>query len=142
VIGVWQAMNMTKKSIGIWAAIGAGCIAIGVGYGDLLAAAIASNPIPPSAESVAKGKALFEHHCVACHGSGGKGDGIAVATLPSRPDDLSTLPPTPVFPDGVIAYRIAYGAEGMPAWKSVLAQNEIWDLLNFIRSLKASAPAK
>lgn len=23
----------------------------------------------------------------------------------------------------------------MPAWKSILSENEIWDLLNFIRSL-------
>jgi mono/diheme cytochrome c family protein len=135
-------MSMTKKSIGIWAAIGIGCIAIGAGYGDLLAAAFVSNPIPPSTESVAKGKELFGRYCVACHGSGGKGDGMAVATLPSHLDDLSTLPPAPVFPDGIIAYRIANGAEGMPAWKTVLAENEIWDLLNFIRSLKAPAASK
>ena len=133
---------MNKKWIGIGAAIGIGCIAIGIGYRDLLAAALASNPIPRSTESIAKGKELFERYCVACHGSGGKGDGMAVATLPCRPDDLSTLPPPPIFPDGIIAYRIANGAEGMPAWKNVLAENEIWDLLNFIRSLNTPAATK
>ena len=133
---------MTKKWIGIGAAAGIACIAIGIGYGDLLAAAFVSNPVLRSTESVAKGKELFDRYCVACHGSGGKGDGMAVATLASRPDDLSTLPPPPVFPDGIIAYRIANGAEGMPAWKGVLAETEIWDLLNFIRSLNASAATK
>jgi mono/diheme cytochrome c family protein len=133
---------LKKKWIGIGAAVGIGGIAIGIGYGDLLAAAFVSNPIPRSTESVAKGRELFDRHCIACHGSGGKGDGMAVASLPARPDDLSTLPPPPVFPDGIIAYRIANGAEGMPAWKNVLAENEIWDLLNFIRSLKAPASSQ
>jgi mono/diheme cytochrome c family protein len=135
-------IRMTRKWIGIVAAVGIGCIAVGIGYGDLLAAAFVSNPITHSPESVAKGRVLFNRHCVACHGSGGKGDGMAVSSLPSRPDDLSTLPGPPIFPDGIIAYRIANGAEGMPAWKDVLAEAEIWNLLNFIRSLKASAPAK
>jgi mono/diheme cytochrome c family protein len=131
---------MKKKWIAIWTIVGFGGVAVGIGYGDLLASAFARNPIPRSVESIAKGKMLFDRHCIACHGSGGRGDGMAVATLPTRPDDLSTLPPAPIFPDGVIAYRIANGAEGMPAWKNVLAENDIWDLLNFIRSLDAAGP--
>jgi mono/diheme cytochrome c family protein len=42
-------------------------------------------------------------------------------------------------PDGVVAYRIINGVTMMPAFKSTLSENEIRDLLNFIRSL---APAK
>jgi mono/diheme cytochrome c family protein len=51
---------------------------------------------------------------------------------------LSKLAPPPIFPDGVVTYRIANGKNSMPAWKSVLSENEIWDLLNFIRSLRPS----
>jgi mono/diheme cytochrome c family protein len=55
--------------------------------------------------------------------------------LPKRPEDLTDLWPAPYFPDGVVAYRIANGGEGMPAWRTLLSSEQIWDLLNFIRSL-------
>jgi mono/diheme cytochrome c family protein len=129
-----------RKRIWLLAAAGVGALAIVAMYGDLLASAFERNPVPRSAESVARGKVLFDRHCAACHGPAGRGDGMAVASLPTRPDDLSTLPPPPIFPDGVIVYRIANGVDAMPAWKTVLGKNDIWDLLNFIRSLKVTAP--
>ena len=63
----------------------------------------------------------------------------AAAALPQRPEDLRKIAPPPVFPDGVVAYRIANGVKMMPAFRSTLNESEIWDLLNFIRSL---APAR
>lgn len=50
-------------------------------------------------------------------------------------NDLGRIAPPPAFPDGVVAYRIINGVNMMPAFKSTLSENEIWDLLNFIRSL-------
>jgi mono/diheme cytochrome c family protein len=108
-------------------------------YADLLASAFARNPFPRSAESVARGRTLFEQHCAACHGASGHGDGPAAASLATPMDDLSDLAPPPYFPDGVVAYRIANGKNLMPAWKTLLSENEIWDLLNFIRSLPPPA---
>ncbi len=70
-----------------------------------------------------------------CHGAEGRGDGVAATALPQRPDDLSRIAAPPIFPDGVVAYRILNGVKMMPAFKSTLSENEIWDLLNFIRSL-------
>ncbi len=112
------------------------CGALGLYYADLLASAFARNPFPHSAASVARGQSLFEHYCVTCHGATGRGDGPAAASLPAPMDDLSGLAPPPIFPDGVVAYRIANGNNLMPAWKSVLSESEIWDLINFIRSLR------
>lgn len=54
-------------------------------------------------------------------------------------DDLSDLPPPPIFPDGVIVYRIANGKDLMPAWKNTLSHNDLWDLLNHLRSLHAGS---
>jgi len=121
------------------AAIAAVCITSGIYYADLLRSAFLRNPIPVSAESIARGRLLFEKDCAVCHGAQGRGDGVAAAALPQRPDDLSRIAPPPIFPDGVVAYRIINGVKMMPAFKSTLSENEIWDLLNFIRSL---APAK
>jgi copper transport protein len=110
-------------------------ICIGVYYLDLLRASVARNPIPRSSQSIKRGRVLFQQYCEACHGAGGAGDGPAAASLPRRPEDLTRIAPPPYFPDGVVAYRIANGDGVMPAWKAVLSADDIWDLINFIRSL-------
>lgn len=107
----------------------------GVAYRDLLSAALTSNPTPRSPESIARGHALWQQHCALCHGNTGRGDGPAAGNLKQRPDDLSTIASPPIFPDGVVAYRIANGTEFMPAWKATLNEGQIWDLVHFIRSL-------
>jgi len=127
------------KSRWLLAAVAALGIGTGIYYADLLRSAFLRNPIPRSAESVARGRQLFQKTCAVCHGPEGRGDGVAAAALPQRPDDLSRIAPPPIFPDGVVAYRIINGVKMMPAFKATLSENEIWDLLNFIRSL---APAK
>lgn len=121
------------------ALIGIAALATGIVYQDLLASAFAKNPFPQSLQSVARGKVLYEQHCVVCHGPSGRGDGPAASTLNSSMDDLSDLPPPPIFPDGVIVYRIAKGKNLMPAWGQALSQNDLWDLLNYLRSLRPSA---
>ena len=109
-------------------------IFVAVACRELLASSFVSNPIPSSAQSIARGKQLFDQHCQACHGVEGRGDGPAAATLTKRPDDLTRIAPPPLFPDGVVAYRIANGGDMMPAWKTAFSENQIWDLINFIRS--------
>jgi mono/diheme cytochrome c family protein len=115
------------------------CVGSAIFYADLLRSAFLRNPIPRSAESIARGRQLFQKNCAVCHGTEGRGDGVAAAALPQRPDDLGKIAPPPIFPDGVVAYRIINGVRMMPAFKSTLSKNEIWDLMNFIRSL---APSK
>ena len=117
------------------AAVAVVCIGSGVYYADLLRSAFLRNPIPRSPESIARGRQLFAQDCAVCHGAEGRGDGAAAAALPQRPKDLSRIAPPPIFPDGVVAFRIINGVRMMPAFKSTLSENEIWDLLNFIRSL-------
>lgn len=115
------------------------CAATAAYYADLLRSALLRNPIPRSAQSIARGRDLFLKDCVVCHGAEGRGDGPAAASMQKKPKDLARLAPPPIFPDGVIAYRIIHGKNLMPAYGTTLSENEIWDLLNFIRSL---APAK
>ena len=127
------------KTRWLLAAVALVCIGTGIYYADLLRSAFLRNPIARSAESIARGRQLFANNCAVCHGAQGRGDGAAAAALPQRPEDLSKIAPPPVFPDGVVAYRIANGVKMMPAFRSTLNESEIWDLLNFIRSL---APAR
>jgi mono/diheme cytochrome c family protein len=127
-------MSLTKARI-VWIAVLAACIGGGLLNADLLRAAVATNPGLLSPESAGRGKDLYVQYCQTCHGADGRGDGPSAASLPTRPEDLTDIAPPPYFPDGVVAYRIANGADAMPAYRDVLTPEQIWDLVNFIRSL-------
>lgn len=123
----------------IWVASGAAIAGLGLGYRDLLAAAFTANPITDKTPSVERGRALRNLDCAACHGERGRGDGPASAALHKRPKDLTRIARPPVFPDGVLAYRIANGGDVMPAWKNVLSGRNLWDLVNFIRAQRTGS---
>jgi mono/diheme cytochrome c family protein len=114
------------------------CLAAGIYYADLLKAAFARNPIPRTADSIARGRLLFQQQCAICHGERGLGDGPVAASLNKKPEDLSKIAGPPIFPDGIVVYRIANGKNLMPAFKTTLSESQLWDLLNFIRSLRRS----
>lgn len=95
------------------------------------------NPVPADADSLARGKKLFEANCASCHGNSGKGDGPAGAALNPKPADLTAM--AGQHPDGDFAWKIANGRGPMPAWKGVLNEAQIWDTVNFVQSL---APGK
>ena len=101
---------------------------------DLLLAALKTNPYQGSSTSVARGEALWVQHCFVCHGADGVGDGPVAAQLPVKPKDLTLIALPPIFPDGIVAFRIAYGKNTMPAWGEAFSPDEIWDLVSFIRS--------
>ena len=103
---------------------------------ELIAAALTFNPVPATAESLERGARQWTLTCAPCHGPQAHGDGPLADSLPRRPKDLSRMAAPPVLPDGIIAYRIANGRNGMPAWKSVIGPDETWDLVNFIRAQK------
>lgn len=108
---------------------------------DLLVAAFQTNPFQGSADSVARGETLWMQYCMACHGREGAGDGPATAQLSVKPKDLTMVALPPVFPDGILAYRIANGKKTMPAWKDVFPPDQVWDLVSYIRS-KSKKTAK
>jgi len=95
------------------------------------------NPIPPNADSVAKGQALYTTNCVPCHGVGGKGDGPVGLTLNPRPADLTLHAIPGVHTDGQLYEWITNGYPNsvMPAFKQRLSDDDRWNLVNFIRTL-------
>jgi copper transport protein len=95
------------------------------------------NPIPPNADSIAKGQALYTANCVPCHGAGGKGDGPVGLTLNPRPADLTLHAIPGVHTDGQLYEWITNGYPNsvMPAFKQRLSDDDRWNLLNFIRTM-------
>lgn len=61
------------------------------------------------------------------------GDGPAAATLNPKPANLVAM--SGGHPDGDFAWKIKNGRGAMPAWKSILKENQVWDLVNYIQAL-------
>jgi len=97
----------------------------------------ATNPIPVTPDSLADGKALYQDHCVICHGASGKGDGPAGLALNPPPADLTYHTIPGVHSDGQLFYWISQGLPrtAMPAFTSIFSEVQRWDIVNFIRTL-------
>jgi copper transport protein len=95
------------------------------------------NPIPPDSDSIAEGETLYAENCAACHGDTGKGDGPVGMTLNPAPADLTIHTVPGVHSDGKLWNWISDGYPGsvMPAFKQFLTEEEMWHLVNYIRTL-------
>ena len=99
-------------------------------------AATLRNPIAPTPDSVAAGRQLYQRHCASCHGASGAG-GPGSDLIPPAPslrgdhwDHGST--------DGEIFTSIKEGISpdfNMVPWKDLLKDDEIWNVVNYIRSI-------
>ncbi|MEX0763189.1 MAG: copper resistance protein CopC [Dehalococcoidia bacterium] len=94
------------------------------------------NPFPPTPDSLEQGGAVYATHCASCHGMGGRGDGPAGAELDPPPADLVVH--VPLHPDGELFTIIQEGVPGtaMPAFEGTLSDDEIWHLINYLRTLE------
>jgi mono/diheme cytochrome c family protein len=92
------------------------------------------SPVAYSKKSINAGRAVFLQNCTSCHGEDGKAEGslIASATDLTSPNLYKSG-----SSEGEIFRSIRDGAgDQMPAFKSQIAsETDIWNLVNFIRSL-------
>jgi mono/diheme cytochrome c family protein len=80
----------------------------------------------------ARGKALYERHCAACHGAEGKGDGYKLL----GPDPANfTSPSIKGKSDADLLKTIHEGKPNMPSWKVRLSDQQSRDVLAYIRTL-------
>jgi mono/diheme cytochrome c family protein len=91
-------------------------------------------------DAVAAGKTLYEANCQSCHGASAKGDGPSASGLDPKPADLSE--PAKADSDAMFYWHIAEGnnitefaKSAMPAWKDTLKEQEIWQIVTYMRSL-------
>ena len=100
-------------------------------------AAKIKNPVPADATSIAAGKAVYEKNCASCHGDTGKGDGRMGEELNPKPPDLTDAEWKHGSTDGEIFKVIHDGSPktGMKSYGRKLTEHEIWDVVNYIRSI-------
>jgi mono/diheme cytochrome c family protein len=100
------------------------------------------NPVAASAASITTGRALYGKQCRHCHGLRGLGDGPLAPKNPS-PANLTDAKWDHGDSDGEIFAVIFNGAPppkpGVPSemkgMKGTLPEKEVWNIVNFIRSI-------
>ena len=95
------------------------------------------NPLQATAENIHAGRENFSHYCFACHGLDGQNTGVPFAEKMSPPVPILTLPAVQGYTDGQLKYVIDNGIfpSGMPASKGILSDEEIWQIVTYIRNL-------
>src|SRR5918995_4403864 len=93
------------------------------------------------AQSAAEGQKLYTTYCSSCHGDKGRGDGAAGKALPVKPADHTDGKLMNSFSDEFLMTIISKGGAAvgkssfMPAWGGVLKENQLQDLLAYLRSV-------
>jgi mono/diheme cytochrome c family protein len=103
---------------------------------DAVPADFAGKTNPLGADAATAGADVYKTNCASCHGDTGLGDGPAGAALDPAPKNLAELQAR--AGDDYLFWRITTGKEGtsMVPWKGVLTDEQIWQVVSFIRTLK------
>jgi mono/diheme cytochrome c family protein len=96
-----------------------------------------TNSVVADSESLARGAEIYNVYCQACHGEGGMGDGAAASGLDPAPAQIALT--SQMASDDYLFWRISEGGvpfdSAMPVFKAVFEEQEIWDVINYVRSL-------
>lgn len=107
-------------------------------------AAAVKNPVSSTPDSITKGGQAYGKNCRHCHGVRGLGDGPLASKDPSPPnltDDKWDFGSS----DGEIYFLIANGAGPnslMKGARSQLTDTDMWNIVNFIRSIGPKTAAR
>ena len=91
---------------------------------------------PLGADATTEGAEVFKVNCESCHGPQGHGDGPAGQVLDPKPKNLPEL--AAQVGDDYLFWRISTGKPGtsMAPWTGILTDEQIWQAVTFIRTLK------
>jgi mono/diheme cytochrome c family protein len=103
----------------------------------------APNPVKATVASVALGKKTYGYDCAMCHGKDGGGKGDLASDMKLKMLDYTDPAALKDITDGELFYIIKNGKGDMPAEGDRAKPEEIWNLVNYVRSLaKKDAAAK
>ncbi|HEY8782511.1 MAG TPA: cytochrome c [Mucilaginibacter sp.] len=93
------------------------------------------NPLAGNSSVLADAKTLYMTNCAPCHGNKGKGDGPAAQALVPKPAD-HTSTAVQAETDGSLFWKLSEGRNPMPSYKKILSDQQRWELVNYIRTLR------
>ena len=97
-----------------------------------------TNPVAMNKASLERGEGIFVQRCAGCHGRKGDGKGPNSLDILPRPRNLRNAQFVNSVDDRRLFESVLYGVQGtaMPAWIDYgLSQNDVGDLVNFIRGM-------
>jgi mono/diheme cytochrome c family protein len=105
------------------------------------------NPVKATPASLAAGKKTYGFDCAMCHGKDGDGKGDLATDMKSKLLDYRDPASLKDMTDGDLFYIIKNGKGEMTGEGDRSKPDEIWNLVNYVRSLAqknftAPAPAK
>ncbi len=98
-----------------------------------------TNPFASDSGAIQAGAQLYAANCAACHGAEAMGDGPAANSLNPRPQPLATE--MKALQDDYLFWRVAEGgafppfSSAMPAWKTILSEEQMWQVIAYLRTL-------
>ena len=106
----------------------------------LIATAIATAAAPVAAADLAAAQKNFSQFCASCHGENGHTEAFAASRLPSKQRDFSNCAAMKGFSDETLFKAIKEGgaavgmSSAMPPGKDLFQDNEVKDLVSYVRS--------
>ncbi|MDE0394958.1 MAG: cytochrome c [Gammaproteobacteria bacterium] len=93
-----------------------------------------TNPVPPTAASLARGEVVFNRACSPCHGTAG--DGAGPVTRAGIPPFSLLTPQAASYTDGYLYTLIRIGRGIMPAYGHQIGHFDRWHIVNYLRELQ------
>ena len=98
------------------------------------------NPLTATPDNLAKGREWYNQRCADCHGKSGKGNG---GLGPNLKRDGQPLPPTNLVSkvvqansDGELFWKITTGRSPMPSSRIRFDEQQRWQIVLYLRTLK------
>ena len=93
------------------------------------------NPVAATPENLATAKKMFTYDCAMCHGSAGDGKGDMVESMKLTMKDWREPTALKALSDGEMFEIIAKGKGKMTGEGDRLPANQVWGMVNYVRSL-------
>jgi mono/diheme cytochrome c family protein len=95
------------------------------------------NPVPANQGNIDAGRQVFGYYCVECHGRDGQNTGVPFATRVDPPIPSMVSAEVQAYTDGQLKWIIDNGIfpSGMPASKGMLSDQEVWQIVLYLRHL-------
>jgi mono/diheme cytochrome c family protein len=100
------------------------------------------NPVESNPTSIAEGKRLYgATDCALCHGKDGDGKGVLAKDINMNLHDWRKPESLLHFTDGELSYLVLKGKGRMPAYDGKETPEQVWQIINYVRSMPASGNA-
>ncbi len=100
------------------------------------------NPIRFTDASVDRGKKVYMTQCALCHGEKGDGKGDLAADMKLKLPDFTKPDALAKRTDGELFTIIGTAKDPMPSQKGRMSEHQLWNLVNYLRTLDGKVPAK